>query len=86
MAALGLCSPKRDHWLLCCHLPMTYVGAWSRERFNDEAPDGDGRALFQEIVERTMPGLWEDELHDVIGVYVFECRRCGRRRAHWDVG
>jgi uncharacterized protein CbrC (UPF0167 family) len=75
-----------DRWLFCCHVPMTYVGAWSRARFNEEAPDGDGRALFQKVVEGSMPGLWEDELHDVTGVYVFECQRCNRRRAHWDVG
>jgi hypothetical protein len=64
---------------------MALVGEWSRERFSLEAADGDGRALFDSIVEKTVPGLWEDDLHDVTGIYVFECCRCARRRANWDM-
>jgi len=74
-----------DKWLFCCHEPMAFVGQWSRQRFSEEAADGDGSALFSSIVERVVPGLWEDELHDVTGVYVFECCRCKRKRAHWDI-
>src|SRR5204862_979 len=48
-------------------------------------PDGDGRALFEEVVQDAVPGLWEDRLHDVTGVYVFRCPACGRLSAHWDI-
>lgn len=81
----GYPSIQGDNWLFCCREPMAYIGAWSRERFDEEAPDGDGRTLFTKIVENITPGLWEDELHDETGIYVFECVKCARRRAHWDV-
>jgi uncharacterized protein CbrC (UPF0167 family) len=78
-------SIQGERWLFCCREPMAFLGEWSRERFAREAPDGNGRALFEAVVEEAVPGLWEDELHDVTGIYVFECCRCARRRAHWDI-
>lgn len=74
-----------DRWLFCCKEPMVFVGQWSREQFTRQAPDGDGQKLFRAIVEKPVPGLWEDELHDETGIYVFRCRSCQRLRAHWDL-
>jgi len=74
-----------DRWLFCCQAPMIYVGEWSRTEFSRRAPDGNGQKLFNEIVEDVMPGLWEDELHDMTGVYVFRCSACNIFKAHWDL-
>jgi uncharacterized protein CbrC (UPF0167 family) len=74
-----------DQWLFCCGHPMVFIGQWSRQHFIDAAEDGDGRALFATVVDDVVPGLWEDELHDETGVYVFRCDTCGRKRAHWDI-
>jgi len=74
-----------DQWLFCCRAPMNFIGTWSRERFVHEAIGGDGRDLFNKIVERAVPGLWEDRLHDVTGIYVFQCSQCLKRRAHCDI-
>jgi len=57
---------------------MVFVGEWSRDEFSSRAPDGDGRRFFYEIVQEPEPGLWEDELHDVTGIYVFRCPKCGK--------
>jgi uncharacterized protein CbrC (UPF0167 family) len=73
-----------ERWLFCCKEPMVYLGEWSRARFTQEARDGDGERLFGEIVEDVGPDLWGNDFLDD-GVYVFECDRCGKRRAHWDV-
>jgi hypothetical protein len=62
-----------------------FAGAWSRKEFTRRAPDGDGRRYSESIVRHCVPGLWEDELHDLTGVYVFRCPTCGELRAHWDV-
>jgi uncharacterized protein CbrC (UPF0167 family) len=74
-----------DQWQFCCRQPMTYIGTWSQAEFNAAAPGGKGRLLFDEIVQNTVDGLWEDRLHDITGIYVFRCRSCGRRTAHWDI-
>jgi uncharacterized protein CbrC (UPF0167 family) len=78
-------SIQGERWLFCCRAPMTFIGVWSRERFQQEAPNGDGRTLFDSLVEGVVPGLWEDELHDTTGIYLFRCGTCGRRRGHWDI-
>ncbi len=74
-----------ERWQFCCRQPMVFLGEWSREEFSRRAPDGDGRRFFETIVEDTVPGLWEDQLHDITGVYVFRCASCGRLTAHWDI-
>jgi len=74
-----------DQWLFCCQAPMIYVGEWSREEFSKRASDGDGQKLFNQIVADVIPGLWEDELHDVTSVYVFRCPACHILKAHWDL-
>lgn len=74
-----------DRWQFCCRRPMTFIGEWGRDDFDRNAPDGNGEALFQEIVQHVVEGLWEDRLHDVTGIYVFRCKQCGRLTAHWDI-
>lgn len=74
-----------ERWLFCCGAPMVFLGSWSQDRFTREAPDGDGRAYFEAIVEDCDPRLWEAELGDDIGIYVFRCAGCARRRGNWDV-
>ena len=78
-------SIQGERWQFCCREPMVFLGEWSRDEFAKRAPDGDGRRLFEEIVQDTVPGLWEDQLHDITGVYVFKCKSCGRLTAHWDI-
>jgi len=78
-------SIQGERWQFCCRQPMVFLGEWSREEFSRRAPDGDGRRLFEEIVQDSVPGLWEDELHDITGVYVFRCKSCGKLTAHWDI-
>jgi uncharacterized protein CbrC (UPF0167 family) len=78
-------SLQGEVWQFCCSRPMIFVGTWSRADFSRHSPDGDGRRYFQQVVRDCVPGLWEDQLHDVTGVYVFRCPFCGGRRAHWDV-
>jgi uncharacterized protein CbrC (UPF0167 family) len=74
-----------EQWELCCERPMVYLGQWTQDEFNAAAPDGDGQTLFDEIVEEPEDGLWEDDLHDSAGIYVFRCAACGRKTANWDV-
>jgi len=45
----------------------------------------DGQRYFEETVQDSVPGLWEDRLHDITGVYVFRCPECERVTAHWDI-
>lgn len=78
-------SIQGERWQFCCKSPMIFVGSWSRDEFSRRAPDGDGRRYFEQIVQDVVPGLWEDELHDETGVYVFRCQHCGRLAAHWDL-
>ena len=78
-------SIQGERWQFCCRRPMVFVGEWSREEFDRHAPDGDGRRCFVEIVQDIVPGLWEDQLHDITGVYVFRCPSCERVTAHWDL-
>jgi uncharacterized protein CbrC (UPF0167 family) len=74
-----------DCWQFCCRQPMVFLGQWSRKQFSRRAPDGDGRRLFDAIVQEPIKGLWEDELHDETGIYAFRCNSCGRLTAHWDL-
>jgi len=78
-------SIQGERWQFCCRQPMIFVGEWSREQFSMQAADGDGRRFFETIVQGAVPGLWEDDLHDVTGVYVFRCSSCRRLTAHWDI-
>ncbi len=72
-------------WQFCCARPMVYIGTWSREDFSLHAEDGDGKSLFQLIIQDNVEGLWEDQLGDEIGIYVFEFSTCKSKRAIWDM-
>ena len=74
-----------ERWLFCCKEPMVFLGRWSRQQFSQQAPDGDGKALLEVMLGRSVPGLWEDTLHDITGIYPFRCGTCSRKRAHWDI-
>ncbi|HEX7377447.1 MAG TPA: CbrC family protein [Pirellulales bacterium] len=78
-------SLQGERWQFCCRCPMIFIGRWSRDRFTAESASGQGEVLFNEIVQDVVPGLWEDRLHDLTGIYVFRCPECGRRTAHWDI-
>ncbi len=74
-----------ERWLFCCARPMVFVGEWNRQDFAQHAPDGDGRRLYDQVVEDAAEGFWE-QMQDVrSGVYVFRCGACSRLRAHWDI-
>jgi uncharacterized protein CbrC (UPF0167 family) len=78
-------SWQGERWLFCCQRPMVYLGDWrSREEFSRRSPDGDGRRFFEDIVQDSDPDLWENELGEDTGVYVFRCSLCERLAAHWD--
>jgi uncharacterized protein CbrC (UPF0167 family) len=72
-------------WQFCCGQPMVFIGSWSRKDFSEYAEDGDGESLFKSIIQDEVPGLWENQLHDETGIYVFECKQCGVKRATWDL-
>lgn len=78
-------SIQGERWQFCCRRPMVFIGIWSRERFTAEATNGDGQSLFNNVVQDVAPGLWEDQLHDATGIYVFRCADCERTTGHWDI-
>ncbi|MFO1021972.1 MAG: CbrC family protein [Planctomycetales bacterium] len=78
-------SIQGEQWQFCCQRPMVFMGEWSRDEFTRRTPNSDGQQCFEEIVQDCVPGLWEDKLHDITGVYVFQCSACNRVTAHWDI-
>jgi uncharacterized protein CbrC (UPF0167 family) len=74
-----------ERWQYCCRRPMIFLSEWNRDEFSRRAADGDGRRLFEEIVQKSVPGLLENGLHDITGVYVFRWPSCARLTAHWDI-
>lgn len=74
-----------EQWLFCCRNPMTFLGEWDAADFNRNAQDGNGRVLFEQIVEDQQPGMWECGIGGGVCVYVFRCNSCARFRAHWDM-
>ncbi len=78
-------SIQGERWMFCCKRPMVFEGAWSRGTFSRKAPDGNGKAFLAAILDEDVPGLWEDRLHDVSGIYVFSCATCITLKGHWDV-
>jgi uncharacterized protein CbrC (UPF0167 family) len=81
----GYLTIQGEVWQFHCEQPMIYVGRWSREDFSARSLDGNGKRFFESVVNDPVPGLWEDELHDITGVYVFRCGDCGTLIAHWDL-
>ena len=81
----GTSTIQGEQWLFCGKMPMVYVGQWPREKFSGKmAPDGNGREFFHQTVHDTIDGLWEDQLHDTTGIYVFRCAICRKHSAHWE--
>jgi uncharacterized protein CbrC (UPF0167 family) len=78
-------SIQGDRWQFCCRRPMIFVGTWGNDDFARNAPDGDGRRLFDEIVRDPLPGLWDDTPHDITGIYVFRCSACQNLKSYWDI-
>lgn len=62
---------------------MTFVGEWLHDDFNQRASDGNGEDLYYAVAEELPEESWDD-LGYRHAVYVFECKRCGKLRAHWD--
>ncbi len=80
----GYSTWQGESWRFHCDQPMIYLGTWDPDEFQRQAPDGDGRALF----DRLLPGedaLWDGRMHDVTAVYVFRCPQCSQLAAHWDM-
>jgi uncharacterized protein CbrC (UPF0167 family) len=74
-----------DCWLFCCKQPMVYVGNWDKKDFTRNAPDGNGRALFERTVPDFQSKMWDVQFWDGPSYYVFRCSHCGRLRSHWDM-
>ncbi|NLS91903.1 MAG: CbrC family protein [Planctomycetaceae bacterium] len=72
-----------ERWLFCCRYPMTYLGEWHHDQFNQRASDGNGESLYYAALEDVPDDTW-DSLGHAVNAYVFECKQCGRLRAHWD--
>ena len=81
----GYLTIQGEQWQFCCQRPMIFLGAWSREDFNHRAPGEKGRELFDKIVQDSTDDLWNDEMGDETGIYVFRCPTCSRMTAHWDL-
>lgn len=76
-----------EHWEFCCARPMIYLGLWTQKEFQAYAPSGNGRALFDQIVqdahEEMAEAFWAPG-SEWPSVYAFRCGSCGNFRAHWD--
>jgi hypothetical protein len=73
-------------WLFCCRAPMIYIGSWEKATFTERAPDGNGHAFFDEILQlpqKDGDGLWKSGFGGC-SVYVFRCPRCGTLRGNFD--
>lgn len=70
-------------WLFCCQTPMTFLGEWTPERFEERSPHGDGASFFYSVIEPREDGLWEG-VGQGLCVYVFECKACRKVRANYD--
>jgi uncharacterized protein CbrC (UPF0167 family) len=81
----GYSTIQGERWLFCCKMPMVYVGEWSREILGNGARWQRARILPSDTVHDTIDGLWEDQLHDATGIYVFRCAMCRKYSAHWDM-
>lgn len=73
-------------WRVCCKDFMAYLGTWQPSDFNTHAPDGNGRALCQRILESgTMRYLWPENktptTFEPVAVHVFRCLHCTALRA-----
>lgn len=76
-----------EQWQFHCRQPMVYLGPWTPQDFWRHAPDGDGRALFNEVVQDAewLPEVLWDGKGEVWDTYIFRCAVCGQLAGHWDV-
>lgn len=70
-------------WLFCCRYPMTFQGEWHQEEFDRHAAGRSGEELYYSVVEGAPQDTW-DALGHALSAYVFECKRCGKLRGHFD--
>lgn len=70
-------------WLFCCRYPMTFIGEWGRKEFDQRAANDDGERLYYAVVEEAPPDTW-NSLGYGLSSYLFECKKCGKLRAHFD--
>ncbi len=78
---------QQDLWLSHCKTFMAYTGEWEPKDFNEAAPEGDGRALFLQMVDPDSAFLWRNGAKKPRwrgAVHVFECVLCGAHRAYFD--
>ena len=73
-------------WRACCKDFMAYLGTWQPSDFHAHAPDGNGRALCQRILESgNIHFLWPETktptTFEPIAVHVFRCLHCATLRA-----
>jgi len=78
-----------ERWEFHCKQPMVYLGEWDRADFCAHAAGGDGRSLFERIVQH-IDDFMTDRfwIHgDSSGqcVYVFRCPACGIHTANWEI-
>jgi uncharacterized protein CbrC (UPF0167 family) len=72
-----------ERWLFCCRYPMTFVGEWDREDFRRHDPNGEGEALYYQVARGAPANSWK-AVGTGVCVHVFNCKRCGKLRAHFD--
>jgi uncharacterized protein CbrC (UPF0167 family) len=83
---------QQELWLTHCNDFMAYMGTWEPKDFYENAPAGDGRALFLEMTDEDYRHLWDESLlpgakrleswHATF--YTFRCLHCGKLRGNWD--
>lgn len=81
-----------ERWLVHCDDFMIYLGEWEPVDFGKNAPDGDGRKLFMQMVEKELGDLWDRTIPQGatepaawhFQIHAFRCAHCGTLRGHWD--
>jgi hypothetical protein len=75
-------------WLFCCQRPMIFVGAMSQallDRLREqEQTQEEVIAKLLQVDAREAHRRTSEVLKGRIGMYVFRCAACEKRRAHWD--
>jgi uncharacterized protein CbrC (UPF0167 family) len=75
-------------WLFCCERPMIFVGAMSQAMLDrlreQEQTQEEVIAKLLQVDAREAHRRTSEVLKGRIGMYVFRCAACEKRRAHWD--
>jgi uncharacterized protein CbrC (UPF0167 family) len=87
-----IATNQEEIWLTHCNDFMACQGVWDPGDFCENAPDGDGRALFLVMTDPDGQDLWKEGDDETEAramwygtYYVFKCRHCGKLRGNWDV-